>query len=99
MDATEDLPLDAETPLVRELTLQNYPVISYSLIDSRGITNDAGEFELRRYADVLEERVKRVNGVAGVGLKGYRDREMIVEVSLPLLNTYHVALNEVIQAL
>lgn len=99
VDATEDLPLDAETPLVRELTLQNYPVISYSLIDSRGITNDAGEFELRRYADVLEERVKRVNGVAGVGLKGYRDREMIVEVSLPLLNTYHVALNEVIQAL
>jgi|GEM_PF-3917396 len=38
-------------------------------------------------------------GVSGVPERGYRDREMLVEVNLAKLNDYHISLNDVINAL
>ncbi len=99
VDAVEDFPEDAEDPEVAELETSRMPVIEIAVINRNGIESDADEFELRRYAKILEDRLLEVDGVAKIDKRGYREREMIVEVSPALLDTYHVAMNDIIMAL
>lgn len=99
VDLVKDFPADAEQPEVEELTSAMMPVLEIALFNDRGIANDADEFELRKYAKILEDRLLDVPGVGRVDKKGYRDREMIVEVSPEKLDAYRVAINEVIMGL
>ncbi len=99
VDRVDDLPEDAEDPEVKELNTKQQSVLEVSILDRKEIANDTQEFELRRYAKMLEDRLLEVEGVAKIEKKGYRDREMIVEVKPELLEAYHVAINEVITAL
>ncbi|PKL39641.1 MAG: AcrB/AcrD/AcrF family protein [Spirochaetae bacterium HGW-Spirochaetae-1] len=99
VDKVDDMPDDAEDPDVRELNTKQQPIIEISIFSKNGVNNDAQEFELRRYAKMLEDKIVDVSGVAKVDKKGYRDREMIIDVKPGLLDSYHVAINEVILAL
>ena len=99
IDRIKDFPGDVEDPEVTELNTDQQPVLDISIIKKDGIRNDADEFNMRRYASILEDRLITTDGVAKIEKKGYRDREMIVEVDPSLLDTYHVAINEVILAL
>jgi len=99
IDRITDLPEDAEEPLVTELSTAQQPVISISILDKNGIDNDADEFQLRKYAKMLNDRILELRGVARIDKQGYREREMIVEVNPRLLDEYQVAINEVIIAL
>lgn len=94
-----DLPSDVEDPDVMEISMAEFPVIRFSILNKNGIQNDTDEFEARKYAKMLKDRLQSVKGAASVRTTGYRDREMMVEVSLAKLNELHVALNEVSQAL
>ncbi|HPJ34873.1 MAG TPA: efflux RND transporter permease subunit [Spirochaetota bacterium] len=99
LDKVNDLPDDAEDPEFTELNTAMTPVMEISLINKNGIRNDSDEFELRKYAKMLEDRLLEISGVGKVDKKGYREREMIVEVLPEKLQTLHVAINEVINAL
>ncbi len=99
IDRVTNLPADAEDPVVTELSTAQQPVISISLVNKKGISNDREEFELRKYAKMLNDRILELQGVARIDKQGYRDREMIVEVNPHLLDEYQVAINEVIFAL
>ncbi len=99
LDKVTDLPEDSEKPEVLELNTAMTPVMEIALINKKGISGDADEFELRRHAKILEDRLLEISGVGKVDKKGYRDREMIVEVNPGRLDIYHVAINEVVQAL
>jgi len=99
VDRVDDMPDDAEDPDVRELNTKQEPVIEISIFSKKGINTDAEEFELRRYAKMLEDRILEVDGVAKIDKKGYRDREMLIDVKPELLDSYHVAINEVILAM
>ncbi|MBN1499155.1 MAG: efflux RND transporter permease subunit [Spirochaetes bacterium] len=99
VDKTTDLPEDATDPVVTELSMAEQPVITVSVINTSGINNDKDEFELREYAKTLENKLKNINEVASIKKYGYREREMMVEVDLRKLDTYRVALNDVISAL
>ncbi len=99
LDKVTDLPEDAEDPEFTELNTAMTPVMELSLLNINDIKNDSDEFELRKYAKMLEDRLLEINGVGKVDKKGYREREMIVEVNPDKLNTLHVAINEVISAL
>jgi multidrug efflux pump subunit AcrB len=99
LDKVTDLPDDALDPEFTELNTSMTPVVEISLLNKNGISGDTDEFELRRYAKMLEDRLLEVNGVGKVDKKGYREREMIVEIDPAKLNNLHVAINEVINAL
>ncbi len=99
LDRTQDLPDDAEDPLVTELTTAQQPVLDIAIIRKDDIRNDADEFEMRRLAKILEDRILEIEGTARVDRQGYRDREMIVEVNPRLLDEYHVAMNDIVMAL
>ncbi len=99
VDRAKDLPTDAEKPAVTELELGMMPILEIALRKKDGVNGDADEFELRRYAKILNDRLLRVDGVARVEKQGYRDREMIVEVDPQKLQAYQVAINLIVHQL
>ncbi|MCP4129472.1 MAG: efflux RND transporter permease subunit [bacterium] len=99
VDKAADIPEESEDPIIEEISMKMSPVLEISIINKNGIKNDKDEFELRKYAKMLENRLLEVKGVAKVKKIGYREREIIVEVNPRLLDVYHVAINEVILAL
>jgi multidrug efflux pump subunit AcrB len=99
LDKVTDLPDDSEDPEFTELNTSMTPVVEISIINKNGIKSDAEEFELRKYSKMLEDRLLELSGVGKVDKKGYRDREMVVEIVPSKLNYLHVAINEVINAL
>lgn len=99
LDKVTDLPDDAEDPEFVELNTAMTPVVEISLINKNGIRSDADEFELRKYAKMLEDRFLEINGVGKVDKKGYREREMIVEISPQKLDHLYIAVNEVVSSL
>lgn len=99
LDKVTDLPDDAEDPEFVELNTAMTPVVEVSLINKNGIRSDADEFELRKYAKMLEDRFLEINGVGKVDKKGYREREMIVEINPQKLDHLYIAVNEVVSSL
>lgn len=99
IDRVEDLPDDAERPLVTELSTAQTPIINIAVINKNGIRNDAEEFELRKQAKMLEHKLLELRGIARIEMLGYRDREILVEMDSSLLDYYHVSVGEVILAL
>ncbi|MCP4134044.1 MAG: efflux RND transporter permease subunit [bacterium] len=99
IDQITDLPEDAEDTIVTELSTSMFSVIQISVVNKKGIKSDHAERQLRKYTRILEDKLLDIPGVARVSKLGYRDREMIIEVHPHLLDKYHVAVNEIIQAL
>ena len=100
VDRTEDLPDDAETPIVVELTSSRTPVIEVSV--SRIKQN--GEFlltekELRDEAQALEDRLLDIDGVARIARRGWQDIEYQVRVNPNQMNDKYVSLGQIIQSL
>lgn len=94
VDRVGDLPEDIyEDPVVTEITTKQYPIIEVSL------SGDMPESKLREYADILEEILEDIPGVARVRKSGYRDREVHVLVDETALLEHYVSLDEIEQAL
>ncbi|MCB1139679.1 MAG: efflux RND transporter permease subunit [Leptospiraceae bacterium] len=100
VDRTEDLPDDAESPIVVELTSSRTPVIevSVSRVKKDG-TFLLTEKELRDQAQVLEDRLLHIDGVARIARRGWQDIEYQVRVNPGLMNDKYVSLGQIIQSL
>lgn len=92
VDRVEDLPEDVDDPLVSDVTSDEFPMIVVSL-------TDASERDLQRVTDILEDRFLEIKDVASVYYRGYRDKEIWVEVDPQKLGEYYVSFDEVMQAL
>ncbi|MDY6968565.1 MAG: efflux RND transporter permease subunit [Spirochaetota bacterium] len=99
IDRIDDFPEDALDTRVVELNTRQQPVLDIAIINKNDIQNDTQEFELRKYAKILEDRLLDLKGLAKISKNGYRDREMIVEVNPDLLDDFHIAMNDIILAL
>ena len=93
VDKVKDLPSDADDAVVQEINMRQIPVIEVA------ISGDANEFKLQEYAESLENLVLNIPEVARVQRKGWRDREIWVEVDPKKLKNYYISLEEVIMAL
>jgi len=94
VDRVKDLPKDiAEDPVVIEITNKQYPVIEMSL------SGDMGEKKLQHYAEVLEDILEDIKGVAKINKSGYRDREMQIHVDPKKMREYYVSFDEIEKAL
>lgn len=93
VDKVRDLPSDAEDPIVEEINMKVIPIIEVA------ISGDIDEFRLQEYAESLEDIALSLPEVARVQRKGWRDREIWVEVNPAKLKLYYISLEEVMQAL
>lgn len=93
VDRVNDIPDDAEDPLVMERNTKNIPVISVAL------SGDMEERALQDMAETLEDRMLDIDGVATAWRYGWRNREIWVEVDPEKLREYHMSVEEVMESL
>ena len=92
IDRVDDLPNDAETPYLRELSVSEiYNVCMVAVTDAGGV----GEFTLREIARDLQDRLERIPGLRRAGLRGARDRELRVLVDKNRAVQYDLTLAEI----
>lgn len=94
VDRVRNLPEEIrEDPLVTQIEFDEFPVIEVS------IAGNFSEAEKRRYAELLEDLILDIQGVATVRRIAWRDPEFWVEVNPNKLFDYHVSIEEVMRAL
>ncbi len=94
VDRVKDLPRDIyEDPITTEIDSSQYAIIEVSL------SGTMDEAKLRYYADVLEDILEDVSGVAKVTKSGYRDREIQIYLDPEKMKELYVSFDEVEEAL
>lgn len=93
VDTVKDLPARADDPVVKEINMKVIPVIEVAL------SGEVGERELQGYAESLEDLVLNLPEVARVQRRGWRDREIWVEIDPKKLKEYYISLEEIMLAL
>jgi multidrug efflux pump len=88
-----DLPKEAETPDVRELSSSDWPIFIIMLSHPEGVAR------LDRPARDLQERLKRLNGVLDVTIAGNLKREVAIELDPLKLQHYGLSLDDVSAAI
>lgn len=91
--ALPEIPQDAEDTEVREISFSDIPILLVN------IAGPVDETELKRYAEDLQDKIKRVPGVLDVQLTGGRTREFRIQVDPTRLAHYELGLNDVINAI
>ena len=93
VDLVEDLPGNAEKPVVEEITTDKTDII-YAAIKA---ADDNVPFTvLREVGSSLEDFLYDFDGVAEVEKNGFYDREFLVEVDPAKLSGYRLGINDVI---
>ncbi|HPA62864.1 MAG TPA: efflux RND transporter permease subunit [Spirochaetota bacterium] len=96
VDLVEDLPSNAEKPIVEELKLDKTQVVDIALFGK----DDSVKYEdLRMTADKFKDFLEDIEGVAEVEDYGFFDREWLVEADPNKLEKYHLALNDIVNAI
>ncbi|MFU8816287.1 MAG: efflux RND transporter permease subunit [Pseudomonadales bacterium] len=91
--AAPELPAGAEQPVVNEVNLDLFPILSIAL---------SGPFEERSLLQVardLSSRLERIDGVLEADIRGERDELLEIVVDPTMLETYRISLGEVTSAI
>jgi len=91
--ARPDLPSNVEEPVVNEVDLSEFPIMTINLAGAYSITR------LQRVAEDLEDALEVVNGVLEVDVIGGIEREVQVNVDLNALQAYGLSFNTLTQAI
>lgn len=90
--AKPDLPADAEDPAIFEFDFQEVPILQVNLSGEYGLVR------LKEIGEELEDLLEQIPTVLRVDLRGGREREVKVDVSLSRLQYYNLALEDVVDA-
>ena len=89
------LPQDANKPMVVKMDVSAMPVLAY------GVTSDS--VDILKLKKILEDNVKdkieRLDGVASVELRGGQEREILVKLNKPQLESYGITQGQIAQIL
>ncbi|MCA9537633.1 MAG: efflux RND transporter permease subunit [Myxococcales bacterium] len=91
--ARPKMPSEAEDPIVSEIDLSEFPIMSINL---------AAEYPLARLKQVAEEmqdELETIGSVLGVDLIGGLEREVQVDVKLSALQAYNIKFTDVLNAI
>ncbi|MEZ4352725.1 MAG: efflux RND transporter permease subunit [Myxococcota bacterium] len=92
LEQVEDLPEDAEEPLIREIiTAEVDPVVFIAVSDEGGV----GDLALRDVAQEIESRVRLLPGVSKVEIRGLQDREVRVLIDRGRAALYGLTVSDV----
>ncbi|MFH1457779.1 MAG: efflux RND transporter permease subunit [Candidatus Omnitrophota bacterium] len=93
VDRATSLPKEAEKPQVVEITSGEIPVIEVSL------SGNLNEVKLQEYAEQLEDILQDIPGVSSIARRGWRDKEVWVEVDPDKIKDAYLSLEEIMEAL
>lgn len=92
-EAESFLPADAETPRVTEISINEIPILTYSL------SGDYSDRNLKKYADDLKDELDNIAGVSKVEVVGGRDREFQVLIDPVKMRHFNITLNKAVNAI
>ncbi|MCB1140594.1 MAG: efflux RND transporter permease subunit [Leptospiraceae bacterium] len=100
VEKVEDLPEDSKKPIVTELTSGRTPVIEVNI----GIKPNPGgkqisEIEFQDKVKILEDLLMDIPEVGRISKRGYRDREMHVDLKPDAMDSLNVSPMQVIMSL
>ncbi|MCK5415939.1 efflux RND transporter permease subunit [Candidatus Parcubacteria bacterium] len=89
------LPEDSNKPMVVKMDVGAMPVLAY------GITSDSIDIlELKEILeDNIKDKIERLDGVASVELRGGKEREILVKLNKPQLESYEITQDQIVQTL
>ncbi|MCP5405713.1 MAG: efflux RND transporter permease subunit [Pseudomonadaceae bacterium] len=90
--AKADLPDGAEEPVVTEINLALFPIVTVVL------SGDVPERTLKRHAEDLQDRIESLPGVLEAEVNGLREEILLVELDKAQLESFRLPLAEVVQA-
>ncbi|MCC6138972.1 MAG: efflux RND transporter permease subunit [Bdellovibrionaceae bacterium] len=93
VDRFQDLPEDAEDPIVTVIESKIMPVIEVAL------SANLGEKELKQVAKFVEKKVEKIPQVANVDIIGDKKYEYRIKIDIDKLRKYDVSLAEILTAL
>jgi multidrug efflux pump len=91
--AKPDLPSDAEEPSILEIDISEMPIMQVNL------SGDYGLVRLKEIGEDLQDRLEQIPQILRVDLQGGLEREVKVDVDLPRLQYYGLALTDVVDAI
>ena len=91
--AKPELPADAEEPSVMEFNLSEFPIMQVNISGPYGLE------QLKEVAEDVQDRLEQIPSLLEVNLSGGLDREVQVEVDLPMLKYYGLAFSDVVEAI
>ncbi len=89
----QDLPSEANDPIVSEVNFQDEPVLTMAL------AGNLTDIEFTRLSSDLEREIETVSGVSRVEFSGVRDREVTVIINQDSLERFGLSLSDVTNAL
>jgi len=81
-----DLPFD---PLVQDIDFSEFPIININL------SGDYSVQELKKYAEILEDRIESIQEISKVEIRGIDEREVSVDVDLIKLESYDLTFDDI----
>ncbi|MCK5062239.1 efflux RND transporter permease subunit [Candidatus Parcubacteria bacterium] len=89
------LPPDANKPLVVKMDVGAMPVLAY------GVTSDSVNIlELKKILeDNIKDKIERLDGVASVELRGGQEREILIKLNKPQLESFGITQIQIAQIL
>ncbi|EMY79017.1 export membrane protein [Leptospira weilii serovar Ranarum str. ICFT] len=99
IDRVEDLPEEAEDPLVTEITTSRQPVIEIDISLKSYDSSIEAEKRLKARAKIVEQALEDIPGVARISKRGWRDTEMQVDVDPAAMFSKYLTSQDIIFAL
>ena len=96
VDRVTALPADVDRPLVLEITSSLTPVIEVSLFADE---NKIDYRTLREQAEILENALKQIDGVARIDRRGWLNREYIVKLDPIKIKNNYVGIEQILAGL
>jgi multidrug efflux pump len=91
--AKVDLPADAEDPIISEIDLSEFPIMSINLAADYSLSR------LKEVAEDLKDELEAIPSVLQVTLVGGLEREVEVDVDLASLQGYNLTFDDLINAI
>lgn len=91
--AKPDLPSDVEEPIVSEIDLSEFPIMTVNLAADYSLTR------LKEIGEDLQDEIEQIPSVLEVDLVGGLEREVQINVDLNALKGYNLTFDDVIQTI
>ncbi|MBF0393185.1 MAG: efflux RND transporter permease subunit [Alphaproteobacteria bacterium] len=92
VEGIDAFPAEVERPTVRELGRVDF-------VASVAVTGPMSPSDLKAYAEQLKDRLVRLDQVTQVGIRGFSDRRIRIEVPAAMLRRHALSINDVAAAI
>lgn len=91
VDAISTFPVDAEEPVITEITVKDPVMLLY-------LSGDMSERRIKEWAERIRDEIQQIPQISQVSVFGARDYEIAIEVSEERLREYGLTFNRVVEA-